>query len=136
MQSIMIQGNLTRDPELKEITTGSKNVTVANFSIAETRKFTRADGTKDEETTFINCESWEGGAKLIGDLMHKGDPILVQGVLKTDSWEKDGQKFSRLKLRVERFQKLYRKSQVESDASTGSAEPVPVAAATGEDIPF
>ena len=139
MQSIVIKGNLTRDPEFKTITKDGNSVDVVNFTVAETRKFTRKNGTKDEETTFINCESWESGARLINQLMSKGDPILVQGTLKLDKWEKDGVKHQQLKLRVSNFDKLYRKSNSDSNGtdavSEPTSEPVAVGSNAGE-IPF
>lgn len=131
---VVIKGNLTRDPELKTITgAGGSEVDVVNFTIAETRKFTRKDGTKDEETTFINCESWESGARLINQLMSKGDPILVTGTLKTDKWEKDGVKHERLKLRVSNFDKLFRKHH-EDDSNGSSAVSEPVASTQAEPV--
>ena len=138
MQSVVIKGNLTRDPELKTIASGAA---VVNFTIAESRKFTRKDGTKDEETTYINCEAWEKTARLIDQLMSRGDPILVDGVLKTDEWEKDGVKHSRLKLRVNNFDKLYRKSNgdgasQDSNSKPATSEPVAATVAVGDEIPF
>ncbi len=147
MQSVVIKGNLTRDPELRTIPSGAD---VVNFTIAESRRFKKKDGTKGEETTFINCEAWEVTARLIEQLMSKGDPILVDGVLKTDEWEKDGVKHSRLKLRVNNFDKLYRKSNGDSTTaeatSTPASEPAEAVVASsavesavvipGGDIPF
>ncbi len=140
MQSVVIKGNLTRDPELKTISSVNGDVEVVNFTVAESRKFTKKDGTKHEETTFINCEAWAAGARLIDQLMSKGDPIIVQGTLKTDKWEKDGVKHERLKLRVDNFDKLFRKSNGDSNGATTSepepvSEPVAVVPA-GEEIPF
>jgi single-strand DNA-binding protein len=137
MQSIVIKGNLTRDPELKSIPRGDGTVDVVNFSIAESRKFTKSNGEKAEETTFFDCEAWDSGARLIDQLMSKGDPILVTGSFKQDNWEKDGQKHSRLRLRVQNFDKLFRKSNGGGETQeTSTPVSEPVAAATGEDIPF
>ena len=147
MQSVVIKGNLTRDPELKTISSANGDVEVVNFTIAESRKFTKKDGTKHEETTYIDCEAWAAGARLIDQLMSKGDPILVTGTLKLDTWEKDGQKHSKLKLRVDNFDKLFRKSNGDSTQSTQAtpatsgettsavSKPVAVGTADGE-IPF
>ncbi len=106
---VVLQGNLTRDPEVREITANGRPTKVANFTIAVNRHFKRADGTKDKETTYVDCEAWDTGANTLGEYVHKGDPIIIEGSLKLDSWEnKEGEKRSKLKVRVARFNRLYR----------------------------
>jgi single-strand DNA-binding protein len=112
MNLVVLKGNLTRDPEVKPITTrNNKTTNVANFTIAVSRFFKKADGNRDKITTFIPCEAWDTGADTIAKILKKGDPVLVQGSLKVDSWEQDdGQKRSRIKVRVNTFDKLNRAS--------------------------
>ena len=108
MNNVTLKGNLTRDPEIKVLDLNGRPVTVANFTIAVSRHFKRADGTKDKDTTFIPCEAWDTGAETIGKYVKKGDPLLVEGSVKVESWEKDNQKMSRMKIRVSNFELLYR----------------------------
>ena len=108
MNRVILQGNLAKDPDIQTIQTGEKTVQVVNFVLATTRHFRKANGEKNQDTTFVPCEAWDSGAETIGQYCKKGDPLLVEGSLKTDSWEKDGQRISRMKVRVSSFQLLYR----------------------------
>jgi single-strand DNA-binding protein len=111
MNKIILKGNLARDPEIKVLELNGRKVTVANLVIATSRFFKRADGTKDKDTTFIPCEAWDTGAETIGKYVVKGDPLLIEGSLKVESWEKDGQKMSRMKVRIGSFERLYKSSR-------------------------
>lgn len=138
MNVVVLKGNLTRDPELKYIASGTA---VTNFTIAVNRHFKRQDGSKDKETTYVDCEVWDSAAEHLAEYCAKGDPILVQGALKLDTWETDGQKRSRLKVRVNNFDRLFRSGSGDSsDESTESEsesnEEVAVANPAGSDIPF
>jgi len=106
MNIVMLRGNLARDPELRVISTGDKQTSVVNFTIATSREFTRANGTQDKITSFIQCEAWDSGAEAISASFKKGDLVMVEGSLRNDSWEKDGVKHSTLKVRVNNFAKI------------------------------
>lgn len=145
MNTVILKGNLTRDPESRSISAGDRSTTVTNFTLAVNRHFKRNDGTRDKETTFVDCEAWDTGAETIQRLVRKGDPLLIQGSLKLDTWETDGQKRSKLKVRVSGFELLYRAPANSGDGeSEASGEPVGAGAggadadpaADGGDIPF
>lgn len=123
MNKVIQVGNLTRDPEVK--TAGSSEV--ANFAIAVNRWVKRGD-ERVKETDFFNCEAWGKTAELVGKLLSKGDKVLVDGELRQDTWESEGQKRSTIKIRVSTFDKL---SWSDSPAPA-AAEEVPA----GEEIPF
>ena len=106
MNIVMLRGNLARDPELRKVGTGDKATSVVNFTIATSREFTRADGTKDKITSFVPCEAWDSGAENIAQTFRKGDLVFVEGSIRNDSWEKDGVKHSTLKVRVSNFAKI------------------------------
>lgn len=106
MNIVLLRGNLARDPELRTVNTGGKQTSVVNFTVATSREFTRANGTKDKITSFISCEAWDSGAETIKASFSKGDLVLVEGSLRNDSWEKDGVKHSSLKVRVNNFSKI------------------------------
>ena len=128
MNTVILKGNLTHDPEVKEIKYGdNKSTHVANFSIAVSRFFKRANGDKDKDTTFIPCEAWDTGAETIGKYLHKGDPVLIQGTLKMETWEtQEGAKRSRLKVRVATFDKLYRAPKSDDyDGADNTSHDVP-----------
>ena len=105
MNSVILQGNLTHEPTLKYLDINGKRVAVCSFSMATHRHFKRANGEKNKETTFIDCEAWDTGAETISKYTRKGMPLLVRGSLKNDSWEdKEGRKISKIRLRVEEFE--------------------------------
>lgn len=103
MNIVMLRGNLARDPELRSVTIGDKQTSVVNFTVATSREFTKANGTQDKVTSFIQCEAWDSGAEAIASSLKKGDLVMVEGSLRNDSWEKDGVKHSTLKVRVNNF---------------------------------
>jgi single-strand DNA-binding protein len=108
MNKVFLKGNMVRDPEIRMVNISEKQVKVANFTIAVSRSFKKANGEKDQDTTFVNCEAWDSGADFISKYIVKGDPMLIEGSLKMENWEKDGQKLSRMKVRVSNFEKLNR----------------------------
>ena len=144
MNIVVLQGNLVRDPESRTVKISGKDVSVCNFSIAVNRKYTKADGDKEQETTFVDCETWDRGAELVQRYLRKGEAVLVQGSLKLDQWETDGVKRSKLKVRVQEFRMLTPKD-AGSDSSTTVVpettkskltETDPGATGADPDIPF
>ena len=82
MNKILLQGRLTKDPEIRLT---SKNDKVARFTIAVDRDFNR------EETDFINCVAFKATAAFIESYFSKGDMILVAGRLQMQQYTaKDG----------------------------------------------
>lgn len=135
---VCITGNLTRDPELKYIPNGTA---VVNFTVAVNRSFKKTDGEWEEETTFVDCEAWSSGAERFAEKNKKGDPVLIDGSLRNESWEaQDGTKRSKMKVRVNKWYQQYRRpttngENVSEDETTTvvSDNDAPVPAG---DIPF
>ncbi|MHC4114483.1 MAG: single-stranded DNA-binding protein [Planctomycetota bacterium] len=101
---VMLIGNLTRDPQLSYT---PSQTAVTDFGLAVNRKWTGKDGSKKEETCFVDCTSFGKTAETINKYMVKGRPIFVEGRLSFSSWVgQDGSKRSRLKVIVENFQFL------------------------------
>lgn len=117
----MLRGNLARDPELRKV--GEKQTSVVNFTVATSREFTRADGSQDKITSFIQCEAWDTGAETIASSLKKGDLVMIEGSLRNDSWEKDGVKHSTLKVRVNNFAPIL-KNKRNDNSKTAQAETV------------
>lgn len=117
MNITILKGNLARDPELREVQTNGKSTFVVNFTIAVSREYTKASGEKDKITTFVPCEAWDSGAEMIGRSLKKGDPVMVEGSLRNDSWEKDGVKHNTLKIRVNNFSKITKLASLKSQSS-------------------
>ena len=121
---VILMGNLTRDPELKQAGSGQ----VCDFGIATNRK-----SKEYEEVYYGQCTAWGQTGETIAKFFTKGKPILVEGRLKTEQWEdKDGKRQSATRLVVERFSFVGNKSDNEASASPASN----AALMKDEDIPF
>lgn len=113
----MLRGNLARDPELRTVGSGDRQTSVVNFTVATSREFTKANGSQDKVTSFIQCEAWDSGAEAIASSFKKGDLVMVEGSLRNDSWEKDGVKHSTLKVRVNNFGKIVKTRRADKTES-------------------
>ncbi len=130
-------GNLTRDPEVKFLPSGTA---VANFGLAMNESYTdQQTGEKKESACFVDVEAWGKQAEIVGEYFTKGRPILVEGALKFESWEtEDGTKRSRLKVRLIRFQFIGgRRDEDETDGGYADAQPAaaPTQSASYQDAP-
>lgn len=119
MNIIILKGNLARDPELRSISSNGKQTYVVNFTVAVSREYYKTNGDKDKITTFVPCEAWDTGAEVIGESFRKGDPVMVEGSLRNDSWEKDGVKHNTMKVRVNNFSKITKLSKKRQPVGAG-----------------
>ncbi|QDU92762.1 single-stranded DNA-binding protein [Lignipirellula cremea] len=101
---VVLIGNLTRKPELRYTSAGGTAVTDIGIAVNDRRK--THTGEWVEETTFVDCTLWGRTAEIACEHLDKGSPILLEGRLKLDTWETDGQKRSKLKVVGERMQIL------------------------------
>ena len=99
---VILVGNLTRDPELRYIPSGTA---VSDIGLAVNDRVKRGDQWVDE-ATFVDITLWGRTAEIANEYLSKGSPVLIEGRLKLDRWEKDGQKHSKLKVVGERLQML------------------------------
>jgi single-strand DNA-binding protein len=81
---VIIAGNLTRDPELRYTPSGTA---IAKFGLAVNRRWKDQNGEQKEETTFVDVDAFGKQAELIGQYVKKGNPLLVEGRLRLDTWE-------------------------------------------------
>ena len=100
---VILVGNLTRDPELRYIPSGTA-VTDIGLAINDRRK--DQSGNWIEETTFVDVTLWARTAEVVCEYLSKGSSVLIEGRLKFETWEKDGQKRAKLKVIGERMQML------------------------------
>ena len=84
---VVLLGNLTRDPELRYIGSG---MAVSDIGLAVNDRVKRNDQWV-EETTFVDVTLWGRTAEVANEYLNKGSSVLIEGRLKMDSWEKDGQ---------------------------------------------
>lgn len=100
---VILLGNLTRDIELRH-TPGGTAVTDMSIAVNDRRK--NATGEWVDEVTYVDITLWGRTAEVAGEFLHKGSQIFVEGRLKLDSWEADGQKKYKLRVIGERMQML------------------------------
>ncbi len=95
LNQVILMGNLTRDPELRQTPTG-QNVT--SFSLALNRSYKDSSGEWKEVTDFVDIVCWATLAERVAQYMSKGRRCLVQGRLQSRSWEQDGNKRSKVEV--------------------------------------
>lgn len=95
VNQVILLGNLTRDPELRQTPNGNS---VCNFGMALNRSYKDQSGNWQEATDFVNCVAWGPLAERIDQYLNKGRRVLVQGSLRSSSWEQDGQKRSKIEV--------------------------------------
>lgn len=94
LNSVVLIGRLTRDPEARYLTSG---VAVTNFSLAVDRSFKNRDGEK--ETDFFDCVAWRKLAETVAQHIRKGRLVAVQGRLQQDRWKNnEGQNRSKVQV--------------------------------------
>src|SRR3989344_5572732 len=101
LNKAFLYGNLTRDPELKALSSGQQ---LCTFGLATNRTYKDKEGAKQETTEFHNIVAFGRPAELIAQYMKKGRPLFVEGRIQTRSWDKDGEKQYRTEGVVENFQ--------------------------------
>ena len=105
MNHVMLIGNLTRDPETRQLAGGS---TITKLGLAVNRRFQTRSGEAREETCFVDIDVFGRQAETAAQYLSKGRPVLVEGRLRQDQWtdRNTGQKMSRLVVVAQRVQFL------------------------------
>lgn len=81
---VMLSGRLTRDPELKE----AKGYKICKFSIAVNKRYkSKPSGEWKDDTSYINISVWGAAATRLAEKLKKGYAVVVDGSLKSHSWE-------------------------------------------------
>lgn len=133
LNKVILLGNLTRDPELRYIPSGTA---VATFTVATNRAYTLASGEKREEACFVRVVAWSRQAELCGQYLSKGSPVCVEGRLQSRSWETpDGQKRSTLEVVAQNVQFLGRGTKAAEESAGAAREEVPATSLAEEAAP-
>lgn len=98
LNSILLEGNLTRDPESKTLPSGTL---VCSFAIASNRYY-RQNETFEKETSFFDIEAWSRLGQTCADTLRKGRGVRVVGRLKQERWvDQAGKPHSKVKIVAE-----------------------------------
>jgi single-strand DNA-binding protein len=95
LNQVILMGNLTRDPELRQTPSGQQ---VCSFSLALNRSYKDQNGEWQEATDFIDVVAWGPLGERVAQYLSKGRRALVQGRLQSRSWEQEGQKRSKVEV--------------------------------------
>lgn len=134
---VALSGRLTRDPELTYTPSGTAVLRVG-LAVNMARK--SADGKWEDEPNYVDCELFGRRAEALAKVLAKGQLVLVSGRLRWRSWERDGERRSRITVVVGEL-----RLAGEPRGREGSPAPAPVPAedaavyaadAYGEEIPF
>jgi single-strand DNA-binding protein len=126
---VILVGNLTRAPEVQYTPSGTA---VCDVRLAMNDRVKKGEEYVDEPT-FVDVTLWARTAEIASQYLEKGSSILVEGRLKLASWEKDGEKRSKLKVECWRMQMLPR-GGANADVEAGTDNPLPTQ--EPQDAPF
>ncbi|MBU0667947.1 single-stranded DNA-binding protein [Patescibacteria group bacterium] len=102
-------GNLTRDPELRQVPGGA---TVATFSVATNFSWTDQSGQRQDKAEYHNVVAWRKLAEICGQYLKKGGKVFIEGRIQTRDWEgEDGQKRYRTEIVADNMIMLDRKGE-------------------------
>ena len=138
LNKVLLIGNVGKDPEVRYV---SDNLSVANFSVATTKKGYKTNDGKEvpDKTEWHTIVCWRGLAKLAEQYIKKGTQVYIEGELQTRQWEKDGITRYTTEILANEIQLLGRKGDnVSADApapAASPATPVPQEDENGE-LPF
>ena len=123
---VTVSGALTRDPELRELTSGQA---VCSIRIAHNERFKDAAGEWADRPQFFDITIWSGLGEWIGRNVSKGEKVVVAGRLRWREWETDGDKRQAVDITADSVIPIPR---------TNSTAPEPEFAPTAadDDIPF
>ncbi|GIX01990.1 MAG: hypothetical protein KatS3mg112_0927 [Thermogutta sp.] len=100
---VILVGNLTRDPEVRYTPSGTA---VCDIGIAVNERRKSSTGEWIEEVVYVDVTLWGRTAEVAGEYLTKGSPVLIEGRLRLDTWEKEGEKRSKLRVVADRMQML------------------------------
>ena len=132
MNKVILIGNLTKDPELSETSSGTA---FCKFSIAVNRPFANADG--DRETDFFNITTWRGQAETCAKYLAKGKKVCVIGSLQNRSYEdKSGVKHTVTDVVASEIEFLSARSDDEENPGKKGEEKPKLEPYDDDDLPF
>jgi single-strand DNA-binding protein len=107
LNRVQLIGNLTRDPEVKQVPGGQ---TVATLSLATNFSWTDQSGNRQDKAEYHNVVVWRKLAEICGQYLRKGSKIFIEGRMQTRDWEgEDGVKRYRTEVVADNMIMLDRK---------------------------
>ena len=120
MNKVQILGTITRDVELRYTQSGSA---IANFGIAYNDKWKDQSGQVKEKAHFFDVSAFGKKGEALNQYFSKGQRILIDGSLDFQQWEKDGQKHSKVSIKLDNFDFIERKDGASGQQQGGYQAP-------------
>jgi len=130
LNMVAVIGRLTRDAELRYTAIGSA---LCNFSIAVNRRVKKGEQWLDE-ASFFDITLWGKQGENLNKYLLKGGQVAINGSLKQDRWEKDGQKFSKVSIHVDDIQLIGGKKEGGNGSSPAQAQSQRPPSSSGDDF--
>ncbi len=108
LNRIQLIGHLGKDPEVRSTPTGKK---VTSFSIAVSRRWKNSAGEDKESTDWFNVEAWGRLGEVCKQYLHKGRLVFLEGHLRTDRYDHEGETRYFTKVIASQMQMLDRKAE-------------------------
>lgn len=120
LNSVLVAGNLTKDPVFRET---SNKTPVVNFSIAANRKYKDSSNQWQEDVCYVGVVAWNKLAESCKDRLKKGSAVLIEGELQSRTWKtEDGQKRSVVEIKAKRIQFLNKLSKSSQNGQKNNEE--------------
>uniref|UniRef100_A0A7C9JER7 Single-stranded DNA-binding protein n=1 Tax=Muribaculaceae bacterium Z82 TaxID=2304548 RepID=A0A7C9JER7_9BACT len=128
INKVIVSGRLTRDPELRS-TAGGTQVLSLSVAVNDRRKNPQS-GEWEDYPNFVDCKMFGTRAESVSRFLSKGQKACIEGKLRYSSWERDGQKHSKLEVAVDEIELM------SSPAAAPAEEPAAEPEYADEEIPF
>ena len=110
---VMISGNLTRNAEIRSTQSG---MAILGFGVAvNDRRKNQQTGEWEDYPNFVDCTMFGTRAEAVGRYLSKGTKVAIEGKLRYSSWEKDGQRRSKLEVIVDEIELMSQRQQAPAD---------------------
>jgi single-strand DNA-binding protein len=125
LNSVIIAGNLTKDPIYRQTTNGTP---VVNFSVASNRRYRDSKDDWQEDVCYVGVVAWNKLAESCRDKLKKGNAVLVEGELQSRTFKTEkGDSKTIVEIKARRIQFLNKKLGAEGAVSDEHHEEIPAA---------
>lgn len=106
INKVIVSGNLTRDPELRQTSSGTA---VLSFGVAVNERVkNNQTGEWEDRPNFLDCTMWGKRGEAVSKYLAKGSKVCIEGRLRQNTWEKDGQKRSKVEIVADELELMSR----------------------------
>ncbi len=120
INSVVIAGNLTKDPIFRQTTTGTP---VVNFTIACNRRFRDSNNEWQEDVCYVGVVAWNKLAESCRDNLHKSSAVLVDGELQSRTWKlQDGTTRTVVEIKARRIQFLNKRRRNDNNTNADDSD--------------